>query len=669
VSDPPSTKRVTIVALVAVFALGSFLRLYNLGGASLWIDEITFVNESRLPSPVAVWNKLLGTYHWQHQPALPRMIEWIWLWIVERAGLTLNEAIYRIPAALMGIASIGVMFLLAKRMFGESIGLLSAFLWSISFFHIYYSREAYNYSPFILCALLSWYWLVRVLEEAGQGGAASRSSLIWYCLTTALVLQMMLAGIMFAICEFLALVLAVWTTPFRGMSKSEQSRRLRPIVIAFTIAWLPFLPFLWKIFHYVSADRHEAQLPGIVSFLKMLGEMGWSSQPVPLALFLLCVATGITLALRDPARRNAAWLCLVLGVFGAVGIGYLERLGRYESRYFIGLLPALILFAALALVWAGEKWTRRLAPSAQRIAWIVFAAVLLAWHLPFYTQLYALKGKLLCGRAIARWIVSNTPPGSVYVIDSVYVRREVPDFYPTPDRFVASPAPHSSYTGNEEIGKFIRSVFARFPDCYFVDTQHDLFIEAGQPSAWLETFRRHVRLENPALVRLYRLGVLPSGAFWRNMAGPFSPNVATDIYFNTKEDLYELYRQRGWFALFDPEWVYAEIPLPQGAIDHWKGLHGTGRMVVHGTQETTRQMKLRLRCGSYRVAQTISVEVAGNPTKWELAKDNTQWLDLGEITVQPGENVVVVRKEVAQDPKELANFMVREVTLEPVEPR
>lgn len=657
-------KRALILCLVVIVCLGAWLRFHNLSGACLWIDEITFVNESNLASPLAIWNRMVDTYSWQHQPALPRMIEWCWLRIVRLLGVTANEAIYRVPAAMAGVASLLVMYLLGKRLFGGRVGIVAAFLLSVSFFHVWYSREAYNYSPYLLCMLLSWYWLARLYQELADRGSASWKSLVWYAVTTAFALQMVLAGVVLVLCEFFLLVLAAWSSPLRSLSNEEKSRRIRPVLVALVLACVPFAPFLWKLAHYVSADTYARQHVGLLAFVKMIGEMGWGSQPVPLAIFLVCVVAGVVLAWREPRTRDAVVMCLVLGGFSAVCVGYIERLGRYETRYFLSLLPPLLLLVAVAWVRLADALLGRFSSGARWSSALVVAAALLGWQVPFYSQLYQLKGKGSLGRDLANWINEHVPTGGIYVLDNSFVRREVPDFYSTPGRYCTSPAPHEPNEDMTARAQLIRNMFRRFPDCTFVDS-HSLFDPTRKEDAGFlaKTFRQHVRIDDPAVPRLYRMGIFPSGAFNREEETPRVITPNTEIYFNTTDDLIELNRSRGWFVLFGAEWKHAEIPLPQGGWDHWKGLAGEGKVRVFGVIDKPERMNVRMRCASYEISQGIRVEIAGKETQYQLAPGNVRWIELGPMNVQPGENEFIVSKESPQRDGDRPNFMVYEVSL------
>jgi hypothetical protein len=425
-----------------------------------------------------------------------------------------------------------------------------------------------------------------------------------------------------------------------------------------------------QLAHYESADRFANQGVSTLTFVKMLGEMGWSCRPIPLTLFLICVVAGCWVSLRDQSTRRQGLLLLFLGLFNGVAIGYIEKLGRYETRYFINILPSLLLFVAVAWHRWMEVLLARFSTRWQNAGCVCLCAVVLLWNLPFYGQLYKLKSSHLCGRCIAEWINQNTPPGTAYILDTPYVRREVPGFYRTPGRYVGAPPPSQTMEDLRNNQAFLRDVFRRFPDAYFVDTQHARPDDGKRSSKdWIQhTFRRHIRLENPALIELVRCGIFPSAAFYPS---PNDETYAADIYYNTRDDLIRLRQEAGerWLALFGPEWTYCEVPLPNEGWDHFKALHSEGRLLLYGLKSEPTRVNVLLNCGSYQVAQSIFVFVQGRQTRFDLAADHPQWLNLGEITLQPGKNEIILRKAIPQTREDAANLLAHEIRVEPIPTR
>ena len=667
-------KRTAVWLLAAILALGAFLRLYHLGTASLWIDEITFVRDSELGSVAAIWNRMLGTYRQQHQPALPRIVESLWLTGAKQLGLAVNECTYRLPAAIMGTASIVVMYLLGRRLFDARVGLAAAFLLSVSFLAVYYSREAYNYSPFLLCALLSWWFLARLMGALQQNENPATADLVGYGLATALTIQMSMSGIVFALSQLAPIGAAFWQGK-REQSRSARARRLAPILLAHAAAWVPMAPFVRQLLHYESADESLAQAVGLISFVQMIGEMGWGSRPFALLCFGACVLSGLWLGLARPTTRPATVHCLLVGALNGVAIGVLELWGRYETRYFLAVLPCLLLFAAVAWTRAAELVSIRFMPSHRVAAWGVPGLALLLWHVPIYDQLFQLKGKLLAGRAVAEWLNRNAPEGAVYLFDYPWALVDVPSMYPTPGRHALSvPGKlHDAYDDEERLSKlrgFTQDVVHRFPDIYYIHTQHFRDEGPSDLEAWRkQTFRRRARIEDPALRRLLEMGVFPSGAFYPNGRSRLKTGEVlelwqpTDIYFNTTDDLLAGRRAAGHttVALFGAGWLCTR--LEDGTI--WRGLQAEATIDLHGLMDQETRTTLTLLLGNFGSNETIRVTFDGNETSHALPEKQLTPVVLNDLRLRPGHSVASIRRATPQRSQDFPSVLAYEVKTTP----
>lgn len=150
----PSKSWKSIVLLSLIIILGAALRFYDLGVQSYWNDEFATL----IAAQQGVEQNLdLG--QWARPPAY-YLIAHFWL---EFFGT--SETATRFLSALFGIASVPLIFLVARELFGKRIGLLSAFLMAVSEFQIYYSQETRFYSLFGLMTLLSFFLFIRALTS------------------------------------------------------------------------------------------------------------------------------------------------------------------------------------------------------------------------------------------------------------------------------------------------------------------------------------------------------------------------------------------------------------------------------------------------------------------------------------------------------------------------
>lgn len=139
--------------LFLILAIGAFLRFYNINGRSLWYDEACSLSFTGYD-----WSDIL-THRYMARPVYFIILK---LWV----GLFgSGEFVARFPSVIFGIASILFIYKIAKLLFDKNIGVLSAFLISISPYQIYYSRELRNYSLFLLLTLFSMLIFIKILEK------------------------------------------------------------------------------------------------------------------------------------------------------------------------------------------------------------------------------------------------------------------------------------------------------------------------------------------------------------------------------------------------------------------------------------------------------------------------------------------------------------------------
>jgi 4-amino-4-deoxy-L-arabinose transferase-like glycosyltransferase len=143
--------------LLSLTILGSFLRFYNLGFNSLWLDEATTLNWSK-PGFSEIWEISRSTdFH-------PPLFHWI-----EHAMLIFgqSEFILRAAPAILGILSIPVFYLIGKEFHDKNVGVISAALLTVSYFGIYYSQEAYSYSAVLFVfSLVILFYLIAMRTDA-----------------------------------------------------------------------------------------------------------------------------------------------------------------------------------------------------------------------------------------------------------------------------------------------------------------------------------------------------------------------------------------------------------------------------------------------------------------------------------------------------------------------
>jgi mannosyltransferase len=139
VADPAA------LAVIALTLLAAALRFYHLGHQGFWFDEANASNDMRL-SP----GKMLGLLPQnQTTPPLYYLVGWVWA-----RAFGFSEVPLRSLSALAGVATVPIVYVVARRMLSARAGLIAAALAACNPFLIWYSQEARPYELLVLLTAL-----------------------------------------------------------------------------------------------------------------------------------------------------------------------------------------------------------------------------------------------------------------------------------------------------------------------------------------------------------------------------------------------------------------------------------------------------------------------------------------------------------------------------------
>jgi 4-amino-4-deoxy-L-arabinose transferase-like glycosyltransferase len=141
-------------SLIILTILGFFLRFYNLGFNSLWLDEAS-TNSFAIMSIPDIWKATVGG---EFNPPL-------FYWI-EHLMLTLgnNEVVLRFVPALLGVLTIPLIYLAGKEFMDRNVGIIAAAAFAFSPFLIFYSQEARAYSMMLFFVAFAMVFYFKALK-------------------------------------------------------------------------------------------------------------------------------------------------------------------------------------------------------------------------------------------------------------------------------------------------------------------------------------------------------------------------------------------------------------------------------------------------------------------------------------------------------------------------
>jgi mannosyltransferase len=212
--------------LAGVLALAAVLRFLQLGHDSLWTDE----GFSYRMATSGASQFLDQTTSADPNPPLYYILLRAW---IELFGS--SEVALRSLSAILGIALVGVVFELGRRLSGNLVGVTAALFTAVSSFLVHYSQEARGYQLFALLASLSYLCLWRLLERWSTGGAVA------YALATTALLYTHVYAFFVLAAQASYLAVKVWRWPTdRARRRSELARWVGLVVlpVVLTAPWL-----------------------------------------------------------------------------------------------------------------------------------------------------------------------------------------------------------------------------------------------------------------------------------------------------------------------------------------------------------------------------------------------------------------------------------------------
>jgi mannosyltransferase len=149
--------------VVGLLMAGAVLRLVHLS-AGLWFDEIqTLVDYVRLPL-----GRIVTTFDSQNQHLLYSVLARI-----ATAGLGEGAVALRLPAALLGIASLAATWWVARMVTGRVEAFLATALLTVSYHHVWFSQNARGYTSLLLWTLVATGLLLQLLRDDTKGWGAT----------------------------------------------------------------------------------------------------------------------------------------------------------------------------------------------------------------------------------------------------------------------------------------------------------------------------------------------------------------------------------------------------------------------------------------------------------------------------------------------------------------
>lgn len=329
--------------LTLLVLLGVFLRFYKLEYQSPWVDELyTLINTSTEKSFYEIFQNLKIDVH----PPLYYYIIHVFNFVF---GNTIFSA--RLVSVIFSLLGIYSIYLLSKELFNKKVAVISVALLVVNYFHIYHAQEARMYGMLFVTTAFAFLFLIKFIKQP------SLKSAVWYAIFASLMIYTQFFALFTLIAQYLILLFFILTQTTITQKKFFQYTFISGVVTA--ILYLPSLIILATM---SKRDSFWIEIPEKDVYTVMLKEFfGFAEIPLMIA-FLAVVYFFIKLfktSEKQSFRINPhedkqifafliIFIWIVVTLFIPLLLSFIN-LPMIVSRYFINILPALIILIAAGL--------------------------------------------------------------------------------------------------------------------------------------------------------------------------------------------------------------------------------------------------------------------------------------------------------------------------------
>ena len=389
--------------LLLLTLVGLFLRFYNLGFNSLWLDEASTLDMSK-NGFLEIWNiSLSGDFH-------PPLFHW-----TEHLMLAFgqSEVILRFIPALLGTLTIPVFYLIGKEFLDKNVGIICAALLTVSYFGIFYSQEAYSYSMvlFVFSLVLLFYFRALRTDETSQW--------LLFGLFSALAVW---THYYVLIALFVIYLHALITLREKLKKDIHEGKKILISLGAMTVLILPLLYVVWERYHTLTASPPTYGVLGPVliqeTFIRFSG--GYSPVNWVIAIAYLSLMFGGLAFLYHEDRNKCLFSAMYLVLPLIISVIISSRM-TMNPRYLIYLLP--IYFALVAAIY---PVIFRFIPNRK----LLYAVLILifAINAPLLTGYYSSFTKE-DWRGFSHIVHNVTQDGDLIIVIPGYIRQPFSYYY------------------------------------------------------------------------------------------------------------------------------------------------------------------------------------------------------------------------------------------------
>ena len=336
--------------LVGILLFGAIIRFYHIDFQSVWLDEIHTINES---NPNIPFSEVYQTIISGEQ--MPPLYFYTVYFLFKLFGY--STFVVRIYSAIIGVVSLYAMYILGREMMNKKTGLIAAMLLCVNYFHLFYSQESRPYIFLLLFTILSFYRLLLYIKNP------VRKNAILFGVFSALMLHFHFFGLFVLFSQYLILLFFLLLSEKENRVKFFINSLISGVIVL--VLFAPALPILINI---TKIKEFWIPAPTQDSYTLIFKEFFGNSELILTLLVIITIFYFLRLSKEKdfPLKyyavvQNKTILSFVIIMPWVLIVVLIPLIRSYMavpmliSRYFIVLLPAIILLIAIAITQFRHK--------------------------------------------------------------------------------------------------------------------------------------------------------------------------------------------------------------------------------------------------------------------------------------------------------------------------
>ncbi|MBF0331200.1 MAG: glycosyltransferase family 39 protein [Candidatus Omnitrophica bacterium] len=334
----------TLTFLCLILAGAFLLRVYKIADKPVWYDEASSIAHAQKP---------LGSYLTSFRLAYKP----VYFFMLNRWSCLFGEGAFylRFFSLIWGVLTILLIYKLSSLIFDEETGLISAFILSISVFHIFHCQQIRQFSLVVFLATASFYYFSR------YSGAGRIGDLLVLLLTNILLINTYPTGVYVVLVEMIFAGLYFREALMRHWVYAQVLLSVFIVRLALSLDQEHIKEFIWWIprpsFAAIVETFHTLSWGGArygLDDFKVIFPAPWLLWGISLS-YLFFLWRGLRWRGQDKKMMLVVlWLALPVAAIFMQSLFYIGSF--YSIKHLIIVLPAFCMLVARGIAGLKMRW-------------------------------------------------------------------------------------------------------------------------------------------------------------------------------------------------------------------------------------------------------------------------------------------------------------------------